>query len=318
VSDEAANPEIVQEESGEGFALRFDASEPPIHPIWRFLIAAIFIEATDWVSLNFASTVLTRHPILQDALYRCSGAAILLVGFYFMMRTLDEVDHKDVLPELGFPVRSALRDLAVGVSISTLLIFVAVVLIAIGGRYSFQFHATALAWRKFAEVLLLLIVGAAYEELSFRGYAFQRLTQAVGPAASIAIFSIWFGGVHLWNPHSGGILSWSFLNTIGVGVLFAIAFLRTRMLWMPIGMHFGWNFALGTLFGLPVSGLDIFSVLVHGKAFGPKWLTGGYYGLEASATGTFVILLGFIPVLLLTRARNVTRFSSPEHLNQAE
>ena len=32
----------------------------------------------------------------------------------------------------------------------------------------------------------------------------------------------------------------------------------------------------------------------------------------------WLFLLGFIPVLLLTRARNVTRFSSPEHLNQAE
>ena len=310
MSDEAANPEVAHEESGPSFALKFDPAEPPVRPIWRFLIAAIFIEATDWVALNFASNVLTRHPILQDALYRCSGAAILLVGFHFMMRALDEVDNKDVLPALGFPRRRALRDLRVGALISCGLISLAVVAIAVGGGYTFQFHSSALAWRRFAEVLLLLILGAAYEELSFRGYAFQRLTQAFGPLVSIAIFSIWFGGVHLWNPHSGGILSWSFFNTIAVGALFAIAYLRTRALWMPIGMHFGWNFSLGTLFGLPVSGLDIFSVFVHGKVYGPKWLTGGYYGLEASATGALVILFGFIPVLLLTRARIDPRDSS--------
>jgi hypothetical protein len=157
----------------------------------------------------------------------------------------------------------------------------------------------------------LLVFGATYEELSFRGYAFQSLTKSVGPIASIATFSVWFGAVHLMNPHAGGILSWSFLNTIGVGALFAVAYLRTRSLWMPIGMHFGWNLALGTLFGLPVSGLDYFAVLVHGKAVGPKWLTGGFYGVEASATGAAVILLGFVPVVLLTRTLSEAR--NPSH-----
>ena len=232
-------------------------------------------------------------------------------GFHFMLRTLDEKDNKDVLPALGFPRRRALHDLLLGVLISTLMIGIAVGTIAVAGGYTFQFHSTALAWRKLAEILVLLVFGATYEELSFRGYAFQSLTKSVGPIASIATFSVWFGAVHLMNPHSGGILSWSFVNTIAVGALFAVAYLRTRALWMPIGMHFGWNFALGTLFGLPVSGLDYFAVLVHGKAVGPKWLTGGFYGVEASATGAAVILLGFVPVVLLTRTLSEAR--NPSH-----
>jgi hypothetical protein len=175
-----------------------------------------------------------------------------------------------------------------------------------------------IGWRKLVEVLVLLVFGATYEELSFRGYAFQNLTKAVGPIAAIATFSIWFGAVHLMNPHSGGVLSWSFVNTISVGVLFAVAYLRTQSLWMPIGMHFGWNFALGTLFGLPVSGLDYFAVLVHGKAIGPRWLTGGSYGVEASATGAAVIVLGFVPVVLFTRSVYKARTSSHRHLISAE
>ena len=301
MSDEPANPEIVNEESGPSFELKFDPTEPPVRPIWRFLIAAIFIQATDWSALTLASNVLVRHPILQDALYRSLGAVILLAGFHFMLRTFDEVENKDVLPSLGFPRHGAIHGLLLGVLISSGLIAIAVAIITVGGGYSFQFHPTFVMWRKLAEVLVLLIFGATYEELSFRGYAFQRLTLAVGPVTSIVIFSLWFGGVHLWNPHSGGILSWSFFNTIAVGALFAVAYLRTRSLWLPIGMHFGWNFALGTVFGLPVSGLGIFSVAVHGKAYGPKWLSGGYYGLEASATGAFVILLGFVPVWFFTR-----------------
>jgi uncharacterized protein len=298
VSDESQLPEASPEDTEPNFA--YDPNEPPVRPIWRFLIAAIFIEATDWVALNLASNVLTKHPILQDALYRTSGAVVLLVGFHFMLRALDEIDDKDVIPALGFPKGRAPRDFLMGAAVSMALICIAVAAIAVGGGYSLQFHSTTLAWRKFAEVLLLLTVGATYEELSFRGYAFQRLTDAVGPTASIALFSVWFGAVHLWNPHSGGILSWAFFNTIAVGALFAVAYLRTRALWMPIGMHFGWNFALGTVFGLPVSGLDLFSVLVHGKALGPKWLTGGNYGIEASATGAAVILLGLVPVYFVT------------------
>jgi uncharacterized protein len=308
VSEESESREIVREEESPSFAL--ESTEPIVRPIWRFVIAAIFIEATDWIALTTASNVLVRHPILQDALYRSLGVGFLLAGFHFMLRTLDEKDNKDVLPALGFPRQMAVHDLLLGALISTLMISVAVGTIAVAGGYTFQFHLTAIAWRKFAEILVLLVFGATYEELSFRGYAFQSLTKSVGPIASIATFSIWFGAVHLMNPHSGGILSWSFVNTIAVGALFAVAYLRTRTLWMPIGMHFGWNFALGTLFGLPVSGLDYFAVLVHGKAIGPKWLTGGYYGVEASATGAAVILLGFVPVILLTRSLSEARSSS--------
>lgn len=307
MSEEPESQEVVREE-GPSFAL--ESSEPVVRPIWRFVIAAIFIEAVDWIALSTASNVLVRHPILQDALYRSLGVALLFAGFFFMLRTLDEKDNKDILPAMGFPRQRAAHDLLLGALISTLMIGVAVGTIAVAGGYTFQFHLTAVTWRKLAEILVLLVFGATYEELSFRGYAFQNLTKSVGPIASIATFSVWFGAVHLMNPHSGGILSWSFVNTIGVGALFAVAYLRTQSLWMPIGMHFGWNFALGTLFGLPVSGLDYFAVLIHGKAIGPKWLTGGYYGLEASATGAAVILLGFVPVVLLTRSLSEARSSS--------
>lgn len=299
MNEEPNLPEGEQQASETAFV--YTPSEPLVRPIWRFVIAAIFVEAADWVALNFASNVLVKHPILQDALYRFAGAVILLVGFHFMLRVLDEVEDREIVPALGFRRKGALREFILGAGISILLIALAVGVIALFGGYSFQIRATGIAWRRFAEVIVLLLVGATFEELSFRGYAFQRLTDAVGPMFSILIFSIWFGAVHLWNPHSSGVLSWAFFNTIAVGALFALAYLRTRALWMPIGLHFGWNFALGPVFGLPVSGLDIFSVLNHGKAFGPKWLTGGSYGVEASATGALAIVVGLVPVLLLTR-----------------
>jgi uncharacterized protein len=301
--EQAEQPEHGALETGPEFALKFRPNEPAVRPIWRFLVAIIFVQAADWVSANFAFRAFDAHPILQDVLYRFIGTATLLVGFHFMVRALDEKEGAEVMPSMGFRASGALREFATGVGIGIGIISFAVLIIAIKAGYTYQTFGDSTTPRHAIEISLLLIFGATYEELSFRGYAFQRLTMAVGPIAAIALFSIGFGAVHLGNPHSGGIWSWAFLNTIGVGALFAVAYLRTTALWMPIGMHFGWNFALGTLFGLPVSGLDFFAVMIHGKAYGPKWLTGGSYGLEASATGAIVILLGFVPVILSTRRR---------------
>jgi hypothetical protein len=77
----------------------------------------------------------------------------------------------------------------------------------------------------------------------------------------------------------------------------AVAYLRTRTLWFPFGIHFGWNFALGFVFGLPVSGMSDFSVLVHGSIRGPQWLTGGAYGLENSGAAAFLLGLSLLVAL---------------------
>ena len=73
-------------------------------------------------------------------------------------------------------------------------------------------------------------------------------------------------------------------------------------LWMAFGLHFGWNFVLGVLFLWPVSGLRIFETFAHGTAHGPQWLTGGSYGIEASATGTVVIVVATLLLLYWWRS----------------
>jgi len=107
-----------------------------------------------------------------------------------------------------------------------------------------------------------------------------------GPVLGIAVLSLLFGLVHWGNPSRTVV---STANTVLIGIVLAIAYLRTEALWFPIGIHFGWNFTLGVVFGLPVSGIDAFGVIVHGQARGPLWLTGGAYGIEASAVATGVV-----------------------------
>jgi membrane protease YdiL (CAAX protease family) len=142
---------------------------------------------------------------------------------------------------------------------------------------------------------LVLLVAAATEELMFRGYPFQRLVEAIGPFPAVLVTSALFGFVHLENPHRTWL---STTNTALVGVPFAIAYLRTRSLWMPMGMHFAWNFIQGFVLGLPVSGLVFPGSLLTAQVQGSTQLTGADYGPEGSLLTTGVVVLVSIYLLV--------------------
>jgi len=274
-----------------------------LHPFWRFLISAMYVVAAQWAAAIFGTVVFPSHPLLADLLYRLAGCGLLIGGFTFMLYVFDETDRPPIAA-MGLPHRlgwvcEILRGLAIGAG----LVSLAVLSIAIFGHITLEAHLNGTALLNGIVVFFLLLVGAMFEELIFRGYPFQRLLDAVGPISAILAMSAVFAAMHLENPHAGGFWSWGFLNTILVGVLFSVAYIRSRTLWLPFGIHFGWNFALGMVYGLPVSGLHRFSVLVRGSAKGPALLTGGSYGVEASLTGAVVVVLGVLIVFAATRNR---------------
>jgi membrane protease YdiL (CAAX protease family) len=247
---------------------------------------------------------LRSHPVLADTIYRWGTSAALIAGFIVFTRLLDRWEG-DAWWYIGLPSsRNAVSQTLIGIAIGAVLITVAVAAIGLIGQLSFaaSFSSGAIAHQ--LAVAVLLFGGAMLEELMFRGYPFQRLVESVGSVGAILILSGIFGAIHLGNPNAGGFLSWGFFNTILVGVLFAYAYLRTRTLWLPFGMHFGWNFFLGAVYGLPVSGIRDFSVVVKTTAHGSKLLTGGAYGIEASLTGALVVMLGFVLVAWAPKPEN--------------
>jgi membrane protease YdiL (CAAX protease family) len=271
------------------------ASQPP-HPLVRFLLAVILVVLTNVVLPVITFLVFHLHPLLADTAYRWLASAVLIGGFAFFYRVLDQWDG-DTWQYLGIPwKRIAIPQFIAGFAISAVLITIAVACIAVLGSLSLGINFSGRAFAHEILVVILLIGGALLKELSFRGYPFQRLVEAIRPVGAIVVLSILFGAAHLQNPNAGGILSLGFFNTILVGVLFAYAYLRTRTLWLPIGMHFSWNFFLGVVYGLPVSGLRDFSIVVRSTARGSHILTGGTYGIEASLPGTLVLFLGFLLV----------------------
>src|SRR4029077_16165540 len=148
------------------------------------------------------------------------------------------------------------------------------------------------AWANLAFVALVLLFGAAGEEMLFHGYAFQSLVRTLGQFATILPVAVIFGLMHLGNRN---VTALAVANTMAWGVLLGYADVRTAALWLPIGLHFGWN-ATTPLLGVNLSG---FTIGVTGYQLqwkvGDLW-SGGAYGPEgglftsAVAIGLFFYL----------------------------
>jgi hypothetical protein len=96
---------------------------------------------------------------------------------------------------------------------------------------------------------------------------------------AVALTAFLFAAAHGGNPGVNG-LAWA--NTLLAGIWFAVAYLKTRDLWLPFGIHLAWNWLQGPVFGISVSGITGFAAdpLMRATDNGPAWLTGGEYGIE--------------------------------------
>ncbi|HEY2972135.1 MAG TPA: type II CAAX endopeptidase family protein [Pyrinomonadaceae bacterium] len=211
-----------------------------------------------------------------------------------------------------------LRDFFIGSLIGIASLALATAIATAGGGLSFTVSGRD-ALLQMAQTLLfsaiLFIVAALAEEALFRGYPLQTLTRAKLAWLAVLLTSIPFAAVHLKNPNVAA--GFTFINTALAGVWFAVAYLRTRSLWFPLGIHWAWNWALGSLFGLPVSGINDLAPhpLLHGTDLGPAWLTGGSYGIEGGVACTITLL---VSTIFIWRTRLVRATPEMELLSSQE
>jgi membrane protease YdiL (CAAX protease family) len=144
-------------------------------------------------------------------------------------------------------------------------------------------------WPSAVFVSIVLLFGAVGEEMLFRGYMFQVLVKAIGPFATILPMSVLFGLAHSDNLN----FSWlALLNTVLWGIVLGYAFLLSGDLWLPIGLHFGWNWTLPWL-GANLSGftMGVTGYSMHWKV-GELW-SGGAYGPEGGLLTTVTVVAVF-------------------------
>ncbi len=184
---------------------------------------------------------------------------------------------------------AARRNLSLGILGGLLAAALVVTVSAIRGGGWEHIPGQSMHWSSLLFLSVVLLFGAIGEELLFRGYGFQVLVRAIGPFATILPVSVLFGFAHAENL-SFGVLP--FLNTVLWGVLLGWAFIRSGDLWLPIGLHFGWNWAL-PLLGVNLSGftMNVTGYTMH-SSLGVLW-TGGNYGPEGGLFTTAMVGLLF-------------------------
>lgn len=286
---------------------------------WRVLIFVLV-----FIAVGFLITTALRVPyvllhgvfpnlpyadFIENVIFRISLLATALVAAYLCVKFLEGLPWR----ALGLTFHDHwIRDLVVGSAIGIASLALGVGVALIGGGLKFHLNSADL-FPAVARSLLssgsLFMIAALAEEAIFRGYPLQTLTRAHLAWLGVLLTSVPFAFSHLMNPNV--IPGVTFANTALAGIWLAVAYLRTRSLWFPLGVHWGWNWALGSLFGLPVSGLHLVGhPLLQATDAGPAWLTGGSYGLEGGVGGTAALL---ISTLFIWRARIVS--PTPEMLS---
>ncbi|HVF85332.1 MAG TPA: CPBP family glutamic-type intramembrane protease [Abditibacteriaceae bacterium] len=305
---------------------------PRFHPFLRlifFVVGALVVQGlvggVIFLALDFAARVSQNSPAqAKNFLVRNQLLLTLLVypptllWLWFCRRAFD----RQTFVSLGLRARGAVSGLGWGALCGVLTIgFLFAILAACG---FVRINGLSSQWQQAGPRAVGLLAFHAFafccvgltEEIVFRGYTLHNLSAWMGVRAAIWFQAILFGLVHLSNllvkPDASGTLipiassqlgsafwdaRWGIVNIILIGVFFALAFLKTGSLWFPIGFHAAWNFFLGCIFSLPVSGLPVFRVLDVAVS-NNTLATGGSFGAEGSV---FLVALIGIMIWMMRR-----------------
>ncbi|GEM_PF-973833 len=290
--DEPTQNDHVPPEGPAGTALA------PIGRIFGYLIIW-------WIGMSIASSLV--FPFVSDrkptdltflavvAIPNAMATILLTLAFVKYMdqrpvMTLGLSRQGSWMAELGFGV--LLGPALVGIVFLTAL---ALGWVDITGSLFLRSPATiALA---LLQTLVVMAGIAVTEEVAVRGYILQNLRDGYGAVAALVVSSLLFGVLHLMNPEAD--LS-ALGGTLAAGLILGYGYLATERLWLPIGFHFSWNFALGPIFGFPVSGIDLPAWLMHNPS-GPVVWTGGAFGPEAGVLGIIAMALGWLGIRYFRR-----------------
>jgi len=290
--------------------LFWSTAESRLRSGWRLILHFLLLPTTLLLfslpgALLLVLWPLTMLPSEESQLLLAEILTIVAFTFatWLARRLLDRRSFRS----LGFELnRHVLADLAFGFVVPGILM---------GGIYVFEsalgwLHFEGWAWqaspaevvvRGLAVYLLVFVLTGYGEELISRGYQLQNLATGLNLPLAVFISSAIFAALHLANPGA----SWaSLLGILGAGYFLAYAWVRTRQLWLSIGLHIGWNVFEGVVFGFPVSGLNVFRLIQHQLA-GPALITGGDFGPEGGLVVLPALVVGALLVSLYTKGRHL-------------
>ncbi len=274
---------------------------------WRLLLHLV-IAALIGSLLNFIGSFLPLPTGGGMLAAQLSFLVVLTLSIYIARRWLD----KRSFNSLGLKVDKKMwLDLLAGIVITFFMMgFIYIIMSLLGWitfeGFAWEFESASSVTLNLLGMLVVFILVGWNEELLIRGYQLQNLADGLNLTWGIIISSAVFGILHLGNNNA------TWLSAVGIffaGIFLAYGYLRTKQLWLPIGLHIGWNLFEGVIFGFPVSGMDFFR-LTRISVNGPELVTGGAFGPEAGLILIPALALG--AGLIYFYAKNMHNSDKPE------
>ena len=263
-------------------------------PLIRLIIALIFLAGGVFLAAVLADLINALLNGKQNGMLEGFVQMILVSGFsilayWFYCGLVEGTDLNDM------KMKHLASQLGIGILLGLGFISIIMIVLALTGNYH------VMGWNKISvlfPVFVISIQAGIMEEIMGRGIIFRIVEDGLGTFFSILISAFIFGFLHSWNDNATWFSSVSIALT--AGLVLALLYVWTRQLWIPIGMHFAWNFTLGGIYGAPVSGGDR-PGLLNSTLEGADWLTGGDFGPEASIItivifGVFALFLTWMVI----------------------
>lgn len=277
--------------------MKDDYSPHEEKPLWRRIIdyplVAMLIAAALFICAIAVGLLVTKLLPPMSDVARLAAQAVINIGLVLAVYKLAIVRLGE-RPRDDLSGRGAVKNLSIGLLMGFVLMSAVVGVAALLDVYNIVGSGGT------GELIRLLIATAIIpgilEEVFFRGILFRWIEEWAGSWAALIVTAALFGVAHIMNPNA----TWfsSFAIAVEAGVLLGGAYMLTRSLWMPIGLHAAWNFFQGAIYDVPVSGVDQ-QGLVDARLSGPELLSGGTFGLEASVIALAIATAAGVGLVLL-------------------
>jgi membrane protease YdiL (CAAX protease family) len=208
---------------------------------------------------------------------------VALLTYIFLYRALEKRQITE-LSVSGLP-----RNLLLGMLVGFLFQSLVVLVMYLNGSYKIVAHNSFAA---VVPALIISISSGVLEEILCRGIILRIAEEKLGTLWALIISSLLFGGAHLANP--GSSVYSALAISIEAGLFLGACYVYSRSLWLPIGLHFAWNFTEGGIYGGPVSGYDIQHSLFTARFSGSQYITGGAFGPENAVQALIIGLLAAV------------------------
>jgi uncharacterized protein len=266
--------------------------------LWGMLLAPFMVP----FAAKFES-IRQTHPLRLQLYFEVTGALTILAVAWFMAHVID----RRSFATLGFAADHWIRDLLLGFGVGTCWLAVSVAILWLARGVQVESGAVMsesfLAWAAAA-----LFINTVTQEVLARSYIFQTIRSQTNATVAVLATALLFMAYHAAAYHGSWLPP---LNVFLAGIMFGMAYQLSGNLWLPIGIHFAWNFLISPVLGLAVSGnSQTWSRWQLMTLQGPTSLSGGAFGLEGGLVVTLTTLLGIVLLFIFFRGRLATARSA--------